>query len=709
MVHSATSTWNVTTASGNWLTAGNWSGGVPGTSDIGLFNGTNPTDGNVGFSAVTSFGAISMSSTASTLTFGSIGTGGSRGVTLNGTTVNSVANTILANTTSSATTLTLVSRISGNKDITLTLGNTTNVIQASSGNTISIQLAIGETTANSTVTLQSGGKLILGAANTYTGLTTVSAGTIEYGISNAIRTGAVTVDGATAILSMLTFTDSVGTVTVDNGGSITGGSGGTLTSTGGFEMKSGSASAILAGAVALNKTTAGTITLTGTNTYTGSTTISAGTLNANKSSALGDETNANNTLIFSGGILQAGGTITSTSSRKVTLSSSGTIDTNSNTVSIAGIMSGTGGLTKSGTGTLTLTGTNTYTGTTTISAGTLQIGNAGTTGSLSTSSAITNNATLAFNRTDTVTQGTQFATVISGTGSVTQAGSGTLVLNGTNTYTGATAVNAGTLQVGVAGVGSLASGSAVTATSSTFTTPTTGAGVNANNVAVSSQKVVTGAPVIAGTGSILGNLTIGASSSSVGVIKPGDLSGSSNGTLNIGGNLVVNNGSQLQMGLTSSTKNDAAFNWYVPTGGSTALDYLTSGGVTDVTSGNFTTYWDTVGGSYDSINVTGTLSLGTGGTDYPTVLLSDNVFTYNKGDIFKLLDWSGIAYQTAGTIGGTRSLPGDLVLPGLAAGYSWDTTAFSSFGVVVVIPEPGRMMLLFFGLSALFMRRRRNR
>ena len=63
---------------------------------------------------------------------------------------------------------------------------------------------------------------------------------------------------------------------------------------------------------------------------------------------------------------------------------------------------------------MVLTGSNTYTGATTVAGGTLQIGNGGTTGSLSTSSAITTNATLAFNQSDTVTQGTEFATVISG-------------------------------------------------------------------------------------------------------------------------------------------------------------------------------------------------------------------------------------------------------------------------------------------------------
>ena len=93
-------------------------------------------------------------------------------------------------------------------------------------------------------------------------------------------------------------------------------------------------------------------------------------------------------------------------------------------------------LIKANTGTWTLTGTNTYTGTTTISGGTLQLGNGGTTGSLATSSAITNNATLSINRSNTVTEGSDFAATITGTGSLIKAGTGNLILNGANLGTG---------------------------------------------------------------------------------------------------------------------------------------------------------------------------------------------------------------------------------------------------------------------------------
>ncbi len=106
----------------------------------------------------------------------------------------------------------------------------------------------------------------------------------------------------------------------------------------------------------------------------------------------------------------------------------------------------------SGTGTVNLlagtsvfTGNNTYTGSTTISAGTLQIGNGGTTGAIASN--IVDNSALVFNRSDALT----YAGNISGTGSLTQAGSGTLTLTGSNSYSGLTTISAGTLQIGNGG------------------------------------------------------------------------------------------------------------------------------------------------------------------------------------------------------------------------------------------------------------------
>src|SRR5208282_4981947 len=104
-------------------------------------------------------------------------------------------------------------------------------------------------------------------------------------------------------------------------------------------------------------------------------------------------------------------------------------------------MSGPGSLTKIGGGTLILSSSNFYTGATNISGGTLQLGVGGAAGSLSSSSSITDSGALVFNRVNTATQGTDFSSgAITGNGSVTQSGSGTLVLNAANTYSGGTTI-----------------------------------------------------------------------------------------------------------------------------------------------------------------------------------------------------------------------------------------------------------------------------
>jgi autotransporter-associated beta strand protein len=113
----------------------------------------------------------------------------------------------------------------------------------------------------------------------------------------------------------------------------------------------------------------------------------------------------------------------------------------SNTITFGGVISGTGNLTQIGSGTTILTGNNTYTGGTTISAGTLQVGNGGTSGGVIGN--IVDDAALVCDRSDAFT----FGGSISGTGTVTQDGAGTLTLAGNNTYSGGTRLDAGTIAV----------------------------------------------------------------------------------------------------------------------------------------------------------------------------------------------------------------------------------------------------------------------
>jgi fibronectin-binding autotransporter adhesin len=100
-----------------------------------------------------------------------------------------------------------------------------------------------------------------------------------------------------------------------------------------------------------------------------------------------------------------------------------------------------GGLTKAGAGTLTLLEENTYTGATIVSEGTLALGDGGTIGSVSGN--IANSAAVVFNRSDTHA----FSKEMTGTGSVTKVGVGSLELTGKFLHTGGTTIDAGKLLI----------------------------------------------------------------------------------------------------------------------------------------------------------------------------------------------------------------------------------------------------------------------
>lgn len=126
-----------------------------------------------------------------------------------------------------------------------------------------------------------------------------------------------------------------------------------------------------------------------------------------------------------------------------------------------GSLVGPGAITKLNSGRLTIDVTNNLSGPTTISGGTLQVGNGASSGSLG-SGAVTNNATLSFNRTDATLA---VPNAIHGSGVVTVDGSGTVTITGASDYTGSTLINAGVLNLqsssglGAAGPGtSIASG-----------------------------------------------------------------------------------------------------------------------------------------------------------------------------------------------------------------------------------------------------------
>ena len=138
------------------------------------------------------------------------------------------------------------------------------------------------------VTKSGTGLWTLTAANTYTGGTTISNGTLQVANANALGSGTV---GVTVNGGMLDLAGQSATVPASlflvNGSVVDSVGTGTLIAPN-FNVQNGSISASLGGAAStLTKTTSGLVTLSGANTYGGGTTISAGTLALQAAGTLG--------------------------------------------------------------------------------------------------------------------------------------------------------------------------------------------------------------------------------------------------------------------------------------------------------------------------------------------------------------------------------------------------------------------------------------
>ncbi|MBJ3094028.1 autotransporter outer membrane beta-barrel domain-containing protein [Salmonella enterica subsp. enterica serovar Derby] len=575
------------------------------------------------------------------------------------------------------------------------------------------------------------GTLILNAENTYTGGTTISEGTLVANNVEALGTGNVTDNATLELNTGGDFDNAISgsgqvvksgdkTLTLSGANSYTGGttiSGGTLVATNVEALGSGDVTDnatlelntggtfdnVISGSGQVVKSGDEMLTLSGANSYTGGTTISGGTLVASNVEALGSGDVTDNATLelntggdfdnniggtgsvvksgdktltlsgansYTGGTTISGGTLVATNvealgSGDVTdnatleLNTGGTFDN---------VISGSGQVVKSGDEMLTLSGANSYTGGTTISGGTLVASNVEALGS----GDVTDNATLELNT------GGDFDNAISGSGQVVKSGDDALTLSGNNSYTGGTLISDGTLvasNVEALGSGDVTndavlelntggdfdnaiSGSGQVVKSGDKTLTLSGANSYTGGTTISGGTLVASNVEALGSGDITDNATLelntggdfdNAISGSGQVVKSGDetltLSGTNSytdGTLISGGTLVATN---LEALGTGDVTNNATLE--LNTGGT--FDNAISGSGQVVKSGD------------DALTLSGSNTYTGGTTISGGTLIATSVDALGSGDV---TDNAVLELNTGGTFDNAISGSGQVVKSG---------------------------------------------
>jgi autotransporter-associated beta strand protein len=554
------------------------------------------------------------------------------------------------------------------------------------GEDMIISGSMGEFAVGTTLTKQGAGKLVLSGGNSYTGLTTISSGALN--IQNATALG--TTAGGTTVSSggvlqiqgniivgnealTLNGSGSSGTGAFRNisgnnsfGGAITLGSGSTISSDAGILTLTGGISNGLntttftgAGAIAENgvisglggiaKTGGGTLTLSGTNTYLGGTTMNGGTIAVSSDANLGGATSG---VTLNAGTLEVITGFTTNALRLFTLGNAGsTFQVNAGqTFTVSTAITGTGTLNKTGSGTMVLSALNLFTGGTNVAGGTLRLGaidrlltsgaitisgggfdlqtftqSAGTVTLSSGSISGTGNGRLSASAF-ILQSGT--ASAILGGGTVTKDTLGTVTLSGSNTYTGSTAINAGTLQVnGNNALGTAASG----------TTVANGAVLRLNNVNYTTAEALT----LNGTG--IGN---GGALANTGTSTfAGPINAATNATINAGGGILNLTGGLNKNGTTLTIA-----------GGGTV--YITNNGITGSSPNSDLVIDDTdviisAPSTYNgptTVQNTGTLQLGNSNV-LPTS--PHTALTVNSNSFLNLASYSDSVASLSGDSTGT--------------------------------------------------------
>jgi len=445
-----------TVAVANSSGSGLGSGSVTVGSGASLLIGSGGTSGSI-TNNVTDNGTVSFYRTDNPTYSGIIS--GSGSVTQNGTGTQTLsgANTYTGGTTVTAGALELTNT-SGNATGTglVTINSGAQLILGNggadgsvAGNIVDNGLLVlnrsgtipypGIISGTGSVSYSLAGTLILGGQNTYSGSTLISAGTITDGVGGAYSPNSLVAlsSGATANVNyneiVLGLNGSGSTVILNSGTTLTQN---TTTANAFSGTISGSGNLVIGGI--------GSETLGGNNAFTGTTTI-------------GNSATLYLLTPLTGGVVNSG-TLTFVATSPLVYS---------------GVISGSGAVTSIASALVTLTGANTYTGATNITAGTLRVG---AVNSLPVNSAVTvsagatldlgfsqtfNSLTTALGSMVTLESGATLTgnyngggttiqpAVISGPGSLTLSGVGTVDLTGASTYTGGTTINSGSfLEVG---------------------------------------------------------------------------------------------------------------------------------------------------------------------------------------------------------------------------------------------------------------------
>jgi autotransporter-associated beta strand protein len=557
-------------------------------------------------------------------------------------------------------------------------------------NTLNVVLADNAVGQATSLTKAGTGRWVLGGANTHSGSTTITGGTLQLenvgalsqstyaGGSGSLAFGAIT----TATFGGLSGSSSVAL-------SLTNTAGAAVALTVGGNNSSGTFASQISGAGSLTKVGTGTLVLTAAG-YDGATTISAGALQVGDGGTTGS---------ISGNVANSGGLVFK----------------RANALTYSGTISGAGSLTQAGSGLLVLTGSNSYTGGSTISSGTLQVGDGGSTGWISGN--VANSGALVFNRSDTQT----YSGTISGAGSLTQAGSGTLVLTAANGYTGQTTISSGELQVGNGG----STGSIV------------GDVANSGRLVFNRSNSLNYSGTITGAGRT--------------VIRGGTLALGANGAIATTGTVIVGDAGSSGARLDLSAKSAYTFGAAQTLGGigtvagGTSFTNVTISGVLSPGNSPGLLTFDNANLILDStantlMEITGT----TQGSLYDAVVLAGGTITYggtltldfgsnpfNNGDTFNLFQFKEAAFAYFDTVIATGSYysgtftnsgSGVYTLSGSGIGVGGNQRltftdlvpageSATYYGQLVIVPEPLTLGLLGIGsgIAVVGLRRLRRR